>query len=123
MPFQIEILWTDILIFVLMGFVLAFAIYTLRHEHLRVPWRQVARRPLAMASLVILSAYVVIGLMDSIHYRPLQNRQAPGEPVYSNVELSLLDRVAIPLRARTEKTYSAPFAMHAYTKETVEYPD
>ena len=123
MPFQIEILWTDFLIFVLMGSILAFGVYTLRHEHLRVPWRQVARRPLAMASLVILCAYVVIGLMDSIHYRPLQDRQNSGEPVYSNVELSLLDKVAMPLRARTEKTYSAPFAMQAYTKETVEYPD
>ncbi|MBI5782203.1 MAG: ABC transporter permease, partial [Gammaproteobacteria bacterium] len=29
---------------------------------------------------------------------------------------------AKPLRLRTEKTYSAPFAMQAYTRETVEYP-
>jgi peptide/nickel transport system permease protein len=123
MPFRIELLWTDILIFVLMGSILAFAVYTLRHEHLRVPWRQVARRPMAMASLVVLCVYVMIGLMDSIHYRPLQDRQNSGEPVYSNVELSLLDKVAMPLRARTEKTYSAPFAMRAYTKETIEYPD
>jgi peptide/nickel transport system permease protein len=123
MPFQPEILWTDFLIFVLLGSILLFIFYTLRHEHLRVPWRQVARRPMAMASLVILMAYVVIGLLDSIHYRPLQERLSPGEAVYSNEVLSLLDKVATPLRARTEKTYSAPFAIQAYSKETVERPD
>ncbi|HSD96341.1 MAG TPA: ABC transporter permease [Sulfuricaulis sp.] len=123
MPFQIEILWTDFLIFVLIGSILAFVVYTLRHEHLRVPWRQVARRPLAMGSLVILLAYVAVGLMDSIHFRPAQNEQHQGEVVYVNEVLSLLDMAAMPLRARTEKTYSAPFAMHAFSKEMVEYPD
>jgi len=123
MPFQPEILWTDFLIFVLIGTILAFIVFTLRHEHLRVPWRQVGRRPMAMASLVILMAYVVIGLMDSIHFRPLQDRQNSGEAIYSNEVLSLLDKAAMPLRARTEKTYSAPFAIQAYSKETVEYPD
>ncbi|MCR4302429.1 MAG: ABC transporter permease [Sulfuricaulis sp.] len=123
MPFQPEILWTDFLIFVLIGSFLVFIVYTLRHEHLRVPWRQVARRPMAMASMVILLAYVAVGLMDSIHFRPLQEGQNPEAPVYSNEVLSLLDKAAMPLRARTEKTYSAPFAMQAYSKETVEYPD
>ncbi len=123
MPFQLEILWTDFLIFVLIGSILVFVIYTLHHEHLRVPWRQVARRPMAMASLVILLAYVVVGLMDSVHYRPLLEGQNQGEAVYSNEVLSLLDKATKPLRARTEKTYSAPFAMQAYSMETVEYPD
>ena len=90
MPFQPEILWTDFLIFVLIGFILTFGVYTLRHEHLRVPWRQVARRPMAMASLAILLSYVVVGVMDSIHYRPLQEEQNSGAPVYSNEVLSLL---------------------------------
>nr|WP_296670817.1 ABC transporter permease [Sulfuricaulis sp.] len=107
----------------MIGSILAFGVYTWRHEHLRVPWRQVARRPMAMASLVILLSYVVVGVMDSIHYRPLQEEQKSGAPVYSNEVLSLLDMAATPLRARTEKTYSAPFAMQAYSKETVEYPD
>jgi peptide/nickel transport system permease protein len=123
MPFQLEFLWTDILIYLLLVSVLVFVFYTLRHEHLRVPWRQVARRPMAMASLVILSVYVAVGLMDSVHYRPLLETQKQGERVYSNEVLSLLDKLATPLRTRLEKTYSAPFAMQAYTKETMEYSD
>ena len=123
MSFKLELLWTDYLIFFLVGTVLAFVIYTMRHEHLRVPWRQVARRPLAMASLVILLSYVVIGLIDSIHYRPMLEGQYQGQALYSGEMQSLLDKLVMPLRARTEKTYSAPFALQAYSKETVEYPD
>lgn len=123
MPFEFEFLWTDRLIFLLVGFLLVFTVYTLRHEHLRVPWQQVARRPMAMASMVILLAYVIIGLMDSVHYRPLLEGRNQGRPVYSNEVWSLLDRVAQPLRLRTEKTYSAPFATQAYAKETLEYSD
>lgn len=122
-PFQLKFLWTDRLIFLLLGSIVVFVIYTLRHEHLRVPWRQVARRPMAMASMVILLAYVAVGLMDSIHYRPLLEVQNQGEAVYSNDVMSLLDKAAMPLRARTEKTYSAPFAMQAFSKETMELPD
>lgn len=123
MPFQLEFLWTDILIYLLLVSVLVFTFYTVRHEHLRVPWRQVARRPMAMASLVVLSLYVFVGLADSVHYRPLLDTANQGERVYSNEVLSLLDKFATPLRVRVEKTYSAPFAVQAFTKETLEYPD
>ncbi|MDH3514553.1 MAG: ABC transporter permease, partial [Gammaproteobacteria bacterium] len=88
MPFVFEFLLTDILVFLLLGSIAAFVIYTLHHEHLRVPWRQVARRPMAMASLVVLATYVIIGLMDSVHYRPLLEAPHQGEAVYSNEVLS-----------------------------------
>jgi len=123
MPFDLQFLWTDRLIFLLIGSIVAFVIYTLRHEHLRVPWRQVARRPMAMAALVVLLVYVAVGLMDSIHYKPRLTGGADSETVYSNEVLSLLDAVAKPLRSRVEKTYSAPLAMQAHTMEMVEYPD
>ena len=123
MPFDLQFLWTDRLIFLLIGSIVAFVVYTLRHEHLRVPWRQVARRPMAMAALVVLLAYVAVGLMDSIHYKPRLSGGDDSEAVYSNEVLSLLDTIAQPLRSRMEKTYSAPLAMQAHTMETVEYPD
>ena len=109
MPFQPEIPVTDALIFLLLAAIIAFAVYTLRHEHLRVPWRQVARRPMAMASLVVLLAYVAVGLLDSVHYRPLQEGSNTGDRIYSNEVLSLLDRLAQPFWPRTEKTYSGTF--------------
>jgi len=123
MPFLPVFLTTDILIYLLLAAIVGFAVYTSRHEHLRVPWRQVARRPMAMAALVILLAYVVVGLMDSMHFRPRLEGLNPAERGYSNEVLSVLDYVARPLRTRVETTYSAPFAMTAYIMETVESRD
>jgi peptide/nickel transport system permease protein len=37
--------------------------------------------------------------------------------------LSVLDVLVGPLRTRVEKTYSAPFATHLFSRETVEQPD
>ncbi len=119
MPFQPVFLVTDVLIYVLLTAAIAFGVYASRREHLRAPWRQVARRPLAMAAMVILSAYVFIGLLDSVHFR----ERLPDQDQYSSEVLSLLDKIATPLRTRVEKTYSAPFAVHGFTKETVEHPD
>ena len=123
MPFLPKILITDALIYLLLVATIGFAVYASRHEHLRVPWRQVARRPMAMAALVILLAYVAIGLMDSVHFRLRLESPVPAEHGYSNEVLSLLDYVAAPLRTRVETTYSAPFAVRAFTKETVELSD
>ncbi|MHB8741541.1 MAG: ABC transporter permease [Sulfuricaulis sp.] len=121
MPFQLYFLATDILIYVLLAAIAGFVVYTLRHEHLRVPWRQVTRRPMAMAALVILLAYVTVGLMDSLHFRA--RLEGLNQTRYSNEVLSLLDYVATPLRTHEETTYSTPFALQAYTMETVQYPD
>jgi peptide/nickel transport system permease protein len=116
---------TDALIFLLLGLALAFAWLARGREHLRAPWRRVARSRVGMGALVVLGTYVLIGLLDSLHYRPaLQpSADADAEAVYSTEVLSLLDWWLTPLRERQEKTYSAPFAAHLYAKETLELPD
>lgn len=112
---------TDALIFLLIGMVVGFVIYARRHEHIRAPWRHVARSRVAMIAVVVLGAYSLIAVMDSLHYRPrLESGATEGAPVYAGEVLSLFDRLVIPLRERNEKTYSAPFAAHLYAKETVE---
>ena len=117
-------LWTDILIFTLLGAVVGFALYARRREHLRAPWRQVGRSRVAMASLVVLGFYVAIGLLDSMHYRPSLASKGQGEQAeYSSEVLSVFDRLVMHLRRMQEKTYSAPFATHLFVKETVETAD
>lgn len=118
-------LWTDRLIFVLIAGAILLSAYIRGKEHLRAPWREVFRRKLAMASLVVLSVYVAVGLLDSVHYRvPLsQTEQSDGRVHYSVQVQSLLDSIAAPLRERVENTYSAPFALHAYAKETITLGD
>ena len=121
---MVELLWTDMLIFLLLAAVIGFVLFARRREHLRAPWRQVGRSGVAMASLVVLSVYVLIGLLDSMHYRPSLPVSAQGEPAgYSTEILSVFDRMVMHLRDTGEKTYSAPFATHLFVKETVEAAD
>lgn len=118
------LLWTDLLVFLLLAAVGAFALYARRREHLRTPWRQVGRSRVAMVSLVVLGIYVTIGLLDSMHYRPRLPASSQAEPAqYSTEVLSVFDRLVVHLRNMQEKTYSAPFATHLFVKETVETPD
>ncbi len=118
------ILWTDALVFLLVAVVLSFVLYARSKPHLRTPWRHVLGSRLASASIVILLVYVVIGLLDSLHYRAALEDNGAGEEVHYGVEvLSVLDYLLEPLHTRTEKTYSSPFATHLYTRETIQHPD
>ncbi len=117
------IFWTDGLIFLLLAVVAVFVWHARRHEHLRAPWRRVARSRMGMAAAVVLSVYIGIGLLDSLHYQPVLETRDDGATVYANQILSVLDTLVTPLREHTEKTYSAPFATHLYAMETVELPD
>jgi peptide/nickel transport system permease protein len=120
---QFVFLWTDTLIFLLLGAIIAFAIYALRHEHLRAPWRQVRQRPLAMSALVVLLVYVAVGLLDSVHLRLRLASDDPQTVQYTPEIISVLDLIGKPLIRRTEVSFSAPFATHAFVKEVVEKPD
>jgi peptide/nickel transport system permease protein len=70
MPFIPVILWTDALLFLLVGALALFAWQVRRHEHLRQPWRKVAQSRVGMSAAVLLTLFVVLGLLDSLHYRP-----------------------------------------------------
>jgi len=124
MSFKPVILWTDALIYLLVAVIIAFIFYARGKEPLRAPWRQVGRSGMAMASLVVLLVYVGIGLLDSIHFQQaLQNDSKSAQTHYSSDVTSILDIVLQPLRDHVEKTYSAPFATHLYSKETMEGAD
>jgi peptide/nickel transport system permease protein len=124
MPILPVLLWTDALIFLLLAAAVALGIYASRREPLRAPWRQIRQRPVAMAAMVILLAYVGVGLIDSVHFKKRLPTTEPGQTAqYSPEVLSLLDVMTDRLRKNVERTYSAPLATHAYAKETVERPD
>ena len=122
MPFKLVILWTDALIYLLVVVVALLVWHIRRQEHLMAPWRKVARSPSGMSAATLLACFVVIGLADSVHYRPAIAVK-DGKTVYAVEVLSLLDAAATSLRQRREKTYSAPLATHLYAKETLTLPD
>lgn len=114
------VLWTDAMIFSLLAGVLALVWFIRRQEHLLAPWRAVARRPMAMGAAWVLSVFVVIGLLDSLHYREKLSDSPADKPHYSVEVLSVFDALVGDLRTQQEKTYSAPLAMQLYAKEFME---
>ncbi len=124
MPFTPVVLTTDALLFLLLAAAGGYAWYARRREHLRAPWRQVARSRLGMMAAVVLCAYLLVGIADSFHLRlRIAQPDAQAAVRYSPEVLSLLDLATGHLRDAVEKTYSAPFAATLYVRETVTTPD
>ncbi|MCK5513349.1 MAG: ABC transporter permease, partial [Deltaproteobacteria bacterium] len=109
---MIRILPTGIFIFILVAAGLIFILLARRREYWRTAWQQVRSNHIAIISLVVLSIYASIALLDSIHFEDKKSANT----------LSLLDYIVAPLNQQVEKTYSAPFATYQYTKETLELP-
>jgi peptide/nickel transport system permease protein len=131
-PLLPVILWTDALIYLLLAAVAGFVWYVRRKEHLRAPWWRVAQTPAAMSALVVLALFILIGLLDSVHFRlALPQAQAAAtrtgpaaarEAAYAVEVKSALDVLLSSIANKPERTYSAPLATHAYARETVEMP-
>ena len=122
---QFTLFATDALFFSLIIVAVIYFWYAARREHLRAPWRLVAKNSLAMAAATVLATFLVIAILDSIHFFP---RLAPvdgddKQVHYASEVTSLFDLLVGPVRKQVEKTYSAPFAIHAFSKETIELED
>jgi len=122
MPFKPIVLWTDALIFLLVAAIVALAWYVRGREHLRAPWAKVARSRSGMCALVVLASFVIVGLLDSLHYRP-RLPGADGPVNYAAEVRSAFDALAEGLRTRNERTYSAPLAAYAFARESVTLAD
>ncbi|MFZ1444246.1 MAG: ABC transporter permease [Candidatus Dechloromonas phosphoritropha] len=120
--FEIVVLWSDMVIWLLVAAGIAGAVAIARNPPLPSAWRRVGANRAGMAAATLLLAFIVIGLLDSLHYR-VQLEGKPGQkPVYAIEVLSVLDALLTPLRTRNEKTYSEPFATRLYAKETIDLP-
>jgi peptide/nickel transport system permease protein len=119
MSFMPVVLWSDALVFLLLAAGIACAWYVRQREHLLLPWRRVAQSATAMVSLLLLSLFLLVGLLDTLHYRAALPENNNGDAVYSPEVLSVFDKLVTPLRTHTEKTYSAPLAVTLYAKESI----
>jgi peptide/nickel transport system permease protein len=107
------VLATDALLWLLVAAVAVYALYCRRRPHLAAPWKRVFQAKAAVVSAVVLGCFLVVGLADSLHYRPTGAIEV----------LSLLDRALNVLRHKGEKTYSAPLATRLYSREQIEASD
>jgi peptide/nickel transport system permease protein len=119
MPFLPVLLATDVLLWLLILAVVGYGWYCSRKPHLALPWRRVFSSPVALGCSVVLLFFLVIGVLDSFHFRQrLEQAGAAGAAAsYSPEVMSLLDLSLAHLRGRQERTYSAPLATRLYSKE------
>src|SRR5690606_11635361 len=116
-------LWTDIALFLMLAGVLAYFWRVRRSRTLRATWARVGRDAPAMCSAVVLCAFAVVGLLDSIHFRPqlppVPAAAPDAPPIYAPAVQSALDSLlAGPGLGQPEKTYSAPLATRQFTNGT-----
>lgn len=118
---KLEIMWTDGFVWLMVAMALGYVWHVLRTPALRQAWRSVFYTPSAVACGVVLSFFVVVGLLDSIHYRPvLPAIEAQTEPRYSPISRSVLDDVLeLAGIAKKERSYSAPLSTHLFFKESM----
>ena len=109
------VLWTDALLFLLFFTLLGLGIHLRGKAHLQRPLRAIAASKTAMVSLVVLVFFVAIALLDSVHFKPTEDK---GHEI-----INLIDDWATPIRTQSEKTYSAPLAFSLYGKEMVTQND
>ncbi|MGZ8227648.1 MAG: ABC transporter permease [Methylococcaceae bacterium] len=109
------VLWTDALLFLLVFVLLGLGVFLRGKEHIQRPLQKIAGSKTGMVSLVVLVFFVLIGLLDSVHFKSDSDK--------SNEIISLIDYLATPLREHGEKTYSAPFAVTLYGKEMTVLAD
>ncbi len=121
MQIQSAMLISDWLVYGLLLIAIICFFWMRRKVHLRDSWRQVMQSRIGMIALVILSFYVAIGLLDSIHLR-ITHYNAQGQQISSSIK-SGFDILVSPLGSEDEKTYSAPFAIYSHSQALITTPD
>jgi len=117
---QAEYLSTDLLIYFLVCVFIVFVAYIRQQPHLSEPWHEVFKHKIAMSSIVVLCFFIIIGLMDSIHFRVSDSNisdSKKNQTSYSTDMVSLLDVSLDYISRNSEKTYSSPFSIYSYAKE------
>ncbi|QID17815.1 ABC transporter permease [Nitrogeniibacter mangrovi] len=121
--FEPVVLWTDALFFALLVAMAGGLWHAWRSPPLRAQWQKVTGRATGMSAIVVLLAFLVIGVLDSLHFRAaLAPTENTSQTVYSTEVNSVLDLLLARQRQENERTYSAPLATHAYVKDTIELP-
>jgi peptide/nickel transport system permease protein len=120
---KILFLWSDALIFLLVFSLSLFFLQLRKNPQTRERWRQVFGTRLGMVTFTLILLYVVLALLDSMHFRralePVTGAPAV-ETFYDNKVTSVLDVMLAGMGNRFERTYSAPFALKSFEKQNMK---
>ncbi len=121
---RVTLLWTDMMVWVLVIALLAWGWVISRSPQVKKQWHTIFRSGIAMASAIVLLFYLCFALLDSVHMRfsaqePVHQESSKQSVRYDGEMVSLLDLLLSQAIEHTERTYSAPFATHEYTKSVI----
>ena len=120
-------LWTDIMVWLLVFSLIAWGWVIGRSPQVKKQWRSIFQSKIAISCAVILLFYLLFALLDSVHMRfavepngkATNSEQNTTSTQYQGDMVSLLDQLFKHRIKDTERTYSAPFSTHEYTKSIV----
>jgi len=93
---------TDYIVWFLFFLCMSAAFWIRTQPHYRDPWKHVFRKKISVIAFAVLSIYIVIGLLDSIHLNIMHQQK------------SVLDLIIGNLNTHDEKTYTRPFEHNYY---------
>ncbi len=132
---QIVFLLIDVFLYALVLCVGAYVVYVFKTPPLKDSWSRAFKRPISVASSMVLLLFLMVALLDSIHLRPqIAGQETPstalGGPSGQVLKVStkassaepksILDILLQPLANARERSYSAPLASVGFKKETFE---
>ncbi|CAN5498282.1 ABC transporter permease [soil metagenome] len=110
-------LLTDLILFVMVGVTIAYVLHVRATPHLRATWGKAFHSPMGACTATLLALFLLVGLLDSVHYRPLLEDSTASTPAYSPATRSMLDLLLSTQEASREKNYSAPLAWRSFDRE------
>ena len=115
-------LWTDIFLWLFIILMVLFVINTFRREDMKPVILKLTSSKTVVVSSMIIMVFVIIGLLDSIHYKPRIEPQS-GTQAVQTVQtiqtMSYLDHLFGDRSNTSEVTFAAPFSSHLYQKDKV----
>jgi len=118
------ILWTDVVLLLLVLTLAWYVRHVRRSPNLRSTWGKVLADAPALCSAVVMAAFLVVTLLDSVHFRRAlpasATAMAGSAQAYDTRTESLLDAALAGLRNSREASYSKPLAYLGFAKESRE---
>ena len=111
-------LLTDIFFYIII-FSLGYYVYYVRKtKDILDTWKHVFKSKTGIISIVVLAFFLLIAILDSIHFKEKIENENSDLISYSSEIKSVLDLILLPTYQNTEKSYSSPFSSNLYSKET-----
>lgn len=111
MEYKLSFLWTDILFFILLFLLVIFVYFAQRNVLFKEACANVFSRPIPVFVFVIILSYLVIAILDSIHFYTALPALKNGTIFYSTDIESVFDVLVQPLGVQQAQTFTAPFSL------------